>query len=81
MYEFIDLTNSSSRIHIAPVREWDRSGRRVGNPEKSKNILGFESNIGLITGIVETIEWTKSNIQAIKSAINQHESSLTFKEK
>ena len=77
----IDLTNSSSRINISPAREWDRSGRRVGNPEKSKNILGFESNIELLTGIIETIEWTTSNTQAIKSAIHQHDTSLTFKEK
>ena len=77
----INLTNSSSRINIAPAREWDRSGRRVGNPEKSKGDLEFEASYELATGIIETIEWTKSYKTVIELAIRQHKSLITFGEK
>jgi nucleoside-diphosphate-sugar epimerase len=77
----INLTKSPSRINIALARKWDSSGRRVGNTEKSKGALGFEARIELVTGIIETIEWTSSYKTAIEVAIKKHESYMTFGEK
>jgi UDP-glucose 4-epimerase len=72
----INITDSNSQLIIAPARNWDNSGRRVGNPEKSRNLLGFETRFELAKGLMETIEWTKNNIKKIDDTIYKHNQPL-----
>ena len=55
-----------------PGRPWDRSGRRFGDPTKSRNELGFETTVGLEEGIARTVEWTLVNLKRIDAAIDKH---------
>jgi UDP-glucose 4-epimerase len=66
------LTGNKTPIKLNPARDWDRSGKRFGSIEKSKNNLGFQAAIDIDKGLSRTIEWTKNNSNLIKSCINQH---------
>lgn len=67
------ITNSSSSIVIAPERNWDRSGRRLGDPTKSKSEIKFSYTVDLIEGLSQTISWTKTHYSTILNCIKKHE--------
>jgi nucleoside-diphosphate-sugar epimerase len=74
-----DLAKSINRItgnptppSVQPARDWDRSGRRYGDPKKSREKLGFVANTSLEEGLSATIGWTKKNIELIKRCMAQH---------
>jgi len=68
------LTGNLAPIKYLPKRDWDRSGKRLGDTEKSYNELGFRANVDIDEGLSRTIEWTKENIQRIKNTIEKHKS-------
>ena len=68
-----EMTGNSANVHDLPARSWDRSGKRHGNPEKSKNVLGFGAKVGLPEGLRRTIDWSKDNMHVIKQCIRSHE--------
>tara|TARA_B100000963_G_C22565656_1_gene643560 strand:+ start:227 stop:1258 length:1032 start_codon:yes stop_codon:yes gene_type:complete len=68
----LEITNSKSKIKLMPKRIWDNSGNRFGSTEKSNVELGFKSEINLISGLRNTISWTKKNRIFISSLINKH---------
>jgi UDP-glucose 4-epimerase len=68
----IKLLNSKSKLELLPKRDWDNSGRRFGNPNKSKDIIEFECKYDIENGLKKTIEWTLENKELIKSCINKH---------
>lgn len=70
--QIVELSDSTSTIIIKPVRNWDSSGRRFGSTTKSQNFLDFSANTPLKEGLVETIEWTKSNYDKISDTIQNH---------
>ena len=42
-----DLTGNPAPIELKPARNWDRSGKRFGDPTKSRIRLGFEAKTAL----------------------------------
>lgn len=65
-------TGNHKALKQLPPREWDRSGRRLGDTEKSKQELGFETSVSLKEGIKDTLEWTITNQSRIEQAIAKH---------
>ncbi|MEI6689900.1 MAG: NAD-dependent epimerase/dehydratase family protein [Thermoleophilia bacterium] len=75
--KIIELSKSGSKLHIEDRREWDHSGRRFGDPTKSANQLKFRTSTEFENGILETIEWTKSNYDLIQGTINKHKTQMS----
>lgn len=55
-----------------PPRDWDRSGRRFGDPSKARAALGFEARTALADGIASTVAWTRANLPTIRRCMAQH---------
>jgi nucleoside-diphosphate-sugar epimerase len=70
------LAGGNSAIVSNPPRPWDRAGRRVGSPRKSREQLGFEARWSLEGGLTRTMEWTRSNLDLIERAIAKHSKHL-----
>ena len=66
------LCKNTTPIQLVPGRPWDRSGKRFGATEKSKEELGFEAKWRLQEGLLQTIQWTKNNTPLIKNNILKH---------
>ena len=56
--KLIILTDSKSTLELLPKRDWDNSGRRFGETEKSEKEIGFKCNIDIDEGLKRTVEWT-----------------------
>jgi nucleoside-diphosphate-sugar epimerase len=67
----VELAGSGS-VEVAPARDWDRSGKRFGAPEKSERELGFRSSVALRDGLERQIAWTRENADFIASCIEKH---------
>lgn len=67
-----ELTQNPTPIALAPAREWDRSGRRFGAPEKAREQLGFVAATPLRDGLERTIAWTRASRDTIRRCILQH---------
>ncbi|MBC5793619.1 NAD-dependent epimerase/dehydratase family protein [Sphaerospermopsis sp. LEGE 00249] len=67
-----ELTSNPTPLDFRPKREWDNSGKRFGSSEKSRTQLGFESEIDLPKGLINTINWTKNNFSFIEKCIQKH---------
>jgi nucleoside-diphosphate-sugar epimerase len=72
------LTDNSSPVKYLPGRDWDRSGRRVGCIEKSREQLGFQAKTTLQDGLKKTIKWTKTHLDFIDKTIRKHERFLSL---
>jgi nucleoside-diphosphate-sugar epimerase len=66
------LTGNPTPIALVPAREWDRSGKRFGAPEKARRELGFAAATPLREGLRHTIEWTRGNRDMICRCMLQH---------
>jgi UDP-glucose 4-epimerase len=66
------LTGNPTPIVLADAREWDRSGKRFGAPEKARRELGFVATRPLREGLRRTIEWTRGNRDTICRCMFQH---------
>ena len=66
-------TGNETPLDLKPARDWDRSGKRFGSTEKSKNSIGFSPNFGIKEGIKKTISWTRNNIDTIEKVISNHD--------
>jgi UDP-glucose 4-epimerase len=66
------LTGNPTPPAIAPARDWDRSGRRFGDPAKARDQLGFVAETRLEQGLAATVEWTRANRALIEAAIARH---------
>src|SRR5215469_10396999 len=67
-----ELTGNSTPLDLAPARDWDRSGRRFGAPDKARRELGFVAKTLLREGLELTIEWTRANCDTIRRCVLQH---------
>ena len=67
-----ELTNNPTPIALAPARDWDRSGRRFGDPTKAREQLGFTAETALRDGLAATIAWTHANRETIRRCMLQH---------
>ncbi len=67
-----ELTGNPTPIALAPARDWDRSGRRFGDPGKARRELGFVADTPLRDGLRRTIDWTRANRDMIRRSMLQH---------
>lgn len=72
------LANNPSPLKYLPGRDWDRSGRRVGCIDKSREQLGFQASTTLQDGLEKTIEWTKIHLEFIEQTMRKHEHFLSL---
>jgi UDP-glucose 4-epimerase len=67
-----ELTGNPTPIALTPARDWDHSGQRYGDPDKSRRELDFEARMPLREGLERTIEWMRSNREFIDRCIAKH---------
>ena len=68
-----ELTGNATPVALRPARDWDRSGKRFGSTEKSRDKLGFEATVSIMEGLRKTVEWTKLNQETIQRTIANHD--------
>ena len=59
-----------------PGRDWDRSGRRFGSPEKARRELQFETSVAIQQGLERTVAWTEAHLSSIESCMARHADAL-----
>ena len=67
-----ELTGNRAPIDLKPARDWDRSGKRYGDPAKARAELGFAAGTALRDGLANTIDWTRRHRDVIQGAIDRH---------
>ncbi|CAN5232015.1 SDR family oxidoreductase [soil metagenome] len=67
------LARNEAELAIRPARDWDRSGRRFGSPEKARRELGFLTDVRLTEGLGATVDWTREHLELIDRAIRKHD--------
>lgn len=72
--DLINVAAGSSAVHeLRVARDWDRSGRRFGDPTKACKDLDFRARTTLAEGIVQTVSWTRENLGLIKRCMSAHQ--------
>ncbi len=66
------ITGNKTPVDLKPARDWDRSGRRFGDPAKSREKLGFSADVEIHDGLERTIAWTRDNLPEIRRCMAQH---------
>lgn len=66
------VTGNPAPLDIRERRDWDHSGKRFGSTGKAKRELGFETRIGIDEGLRRTVDWTRENMERIRSCIERH---------
>lgn len=66
------ITGNPTPHEIHPPRDWDRSGKRFGSPQKSKDEIGFSSQVEIPDGLKKTIAWTEERRSFISQSIDKH---------
>ncbi|MFN7178290.1 NAD-dependent epimerase/dehydratase family protein [Hyphomonas sp.] len=69
-------TGNTAPHDLRPARDWDRSGRRFGDPSKSRRELGFEATTQIEDGIARTVAWTRANLRLIRRCMAAHAARL-----
>ena len=67
-----EQTGNPTPIDLKLARDWDRSGKRFGDPVKSRRELDFEAATALLDGLSRTIAWTRENASVVERCIDQH---------
>jgi nucleoside-diphosphate-sugar epimerase len=70
------LTGNTTPVDLKPARDWDRSGRRFGDPSKAKEKLGFTADVAIEEGLAETVAWTRRNLDTVRRCMAQHRSQM-----
>lgn len=65
-------TGNTAPVELLPARDWDRSGRRFGDPTKAREKLGFAASVDIEQGVERTVSWTKGNLDEIRRCMRQH---------
>jgi UDP-glucose 4-epimerase len=66
------LAGNAAELAVRPARDWDRSGRRFGSPEKARRELGFLTEVRLEDGLEMTVDWTREHLGLIDRSIGKH---------
>jgi UDP-glucose 4-epimerase len=74
--QIVRLSNSTSLIIVKDRREWDNSGRRFANLDKSLKTLEFEADTEIENGLQQTIFWFNKNYDKIVVTMQKHNSHL-----
>lgn len=72
-----ECTGNTAPLDLRPARDWDHSGRRFASTEKSRAMLGFESQVDIREGIRRTVEWTRHNHDVIARSIAKHQKMMS----
>ncbi len=67
------ITGNQTPLDLRPARDWDRSGKRFGSTEKSRDQLQFEAVISIEEGLRRTVKWTLDHKETIQRAISNHD--------
>lgn len=67
------ITGNSTPVDLLPARDWDRSVRRFGATEKSRDKLDFKAILTVEHGLRKTVDWTLSNRALIQRSIACHD--------
>ena len=68
-----NIVGNTTPVDLRPARDWDRSGKRFGSTEKSREKLGFTAEVSIEYGLRKTIDWTRDNASLIKRTISNHD--------
>lgn len=68
-----NITGNTTPVDLRPARDWDRSGKRFGATEKSREKLGFTAKVPIEEGLRKTVEWTRINQEMIQRTIASHD--------
>lgn len=68
-----EVTGNKTPVDMKPKRDWDRSGKRFGDPAKARETLGFETEVDIKLGLRRTAQWTQENLSTVKRCMAQHE--------
>lgn len=71
------LADNPTPLELAPMRNWDRSGKRFGSTEKAKEKIQFAAEVSLNDGLKTTVEWTKANLPLIEACIAKHQTQMS----
>jgi UDP-glucose 4-epimerase len=63
-------------LELAPMRSWDRSGKRYGSTDKAKDKIQFAAEVALADGLKQTVQWTKDNLSLIEGCIAKHSAQM-----
>lgn len=66
------ITGNATPPELKPRRDWDRSGKRFGDPTKARDTIGFEAQVPVREGLERTVAWTRDNLEAIRRCMQQH---------
>lgn len=69
----IALAGNAAELAVRPARDWDRSDRRFGSPEKARRELGFLTEVRLEDGLETTVDWTREHLDLIDRSIGKHD--------
>ncbi len=75
------ITQNKTPADLRPARDWDRSGKRFGSTQKSKEELDFIATTEVEDGLNKTIAWTKKNQELIRKTISKHDRNMSQLEK
>jgi nucleoside-diphosphate-sugar epimerase len=70
------LTGNRAPPQLLGRREWDRSGKRFGDPTKAGLELGFKASIAAEEGLRRTVEWTRAHAARIERCIGRHDAEM-----
>jgi len=70
------LASNSAPLELAPMRTWDRSGKRFGSTEKAKEQIHFAAEMALEQGLKLTVDWTKKNLAFIEKCMAKHQTHM-----
>ena len=76
-----ELTGNPTQVDLKPARDWDRSGRRFGDPKKAQRELDFEMSTSIKDGLKQTVEWSMRNKELILATMLKHKRFLPELEK
>lgn len=72
----IALTGNTAGIELLPRRSWDNSGKRFGSTQKSDRELGWTARVRLHDGLVQTVEWTRGNLDRIRRLVHRYDEQI-----
>jgi nucleoside-diphosphate-sugar epimerase len=70
------LTANPAGVELRPPRVWDNSGRRFGATQKSRDEIGFSSQVTPEDGLSQTVSWTVNHLDTILHNIERHQAML-----
>jgi UDP-glucose 4-epimerase len=65
-----------SKIELAPGRDWDNSGKRLGCVLKSQHEIGFTARMPLPEGLFRSLRWLDEHMALIENCMARHATNI-----